>query len=142
MFCVCPSAGVGRTGTFICIDNMLEQIQEEGVVDVAGTITKIRQQRMKMVQAVVSGSLIVSWSVNMSVGLSNMSVCPYVLVEVDLLENVLLRYGMCLMEHISEALLFPIPQQKELSYWVLIKYGNFSIHLESERTRIVVASVL
>ena len=89
------------------------------MVDVAGTITKIRRQRMKMVQAVVSGSLIVSWSVNMSVGLSNVSVCPYVLVEVDLLENVL-RYGMCLMEHISEALLFPIPQQNELSYWVLI----------------------
>ena len=48
------SAGVGRTGTFICIDNVLEQIKKEEVVDIAGAINKLRHQRMKMVQTIVS----------------------------------------------------------------------------------------
>ena len=47
------SAGVGRTGTFITIDHVLEQVQKEGVVNIPGAITRIRQQRMKMVQTVV-----------------------------------------------------------------------------------------
>ena len=48
-----PSAGIGRTGTFITIDCVLEQIEKEGVVDIPGVIQTIRQQRMKMVQTVV-----------------------------------------------------------------------------------------
>ena len=48
------SAGVGRTGTLICIDNVLEQIKKENKVDIAGTINKLRHQRMKMVQTPVS----------------------------------------------------------------------------------------
>ena len=50
------SAGVGRTGTYIAIDNVLEQIEKEQVVDIPGTITKIRKKRMKMVQTHVSPS--------------------------------------------------------------------------------------
>ena len=52
------SAGVGRTGTFIVIDNILEQIEKEQVVDIPGAITKIRQRRMKMVQTDVSRELV------------------------------------------------------------------------------------
>ena len=48
------SAGIGRTGTFICIDNVLEQVKKEKVVDIAGAINKMRHQRMKMVQTPVS----------------------------------------------------------------------------------------
>ncbi|XP_064386414.1 uncharacterized protein LOC135334960 isoform X1 [Halichondria panicea] len=44
------SAGVGRTGTYIAIDNVLDQIAAEGLVDISGTIVKSRNQRMKMVQ--------------------------------------------------------------------------------------------
>ena len=47
------SAGVGRTGTFICIDIVLEQVKKENKVDIAGTINKLRHQRMKMVQTPV-----------------------------------------------------------------------------------------
>ena len=47
------SSGVGRTGTLITIDRVLDQLQQERVVDIAGTICHLRTQRMKMVQSVV-----------------------------------------------------------------------------------------
>ena len=48
------SAGVGRTGTYITLDNVLDQIEAEGLVDIDGIIAKARNQRMKMVQTKVS----------------------------------------------------------------------------------------
>ncbi len=48
------SAGVGRTGTYIAIDNVLDQISAEGLVDISGSIVKSRNQRMKLVQTQVS----------------------------------------------------------------------------------------
>ena len=48
------SAGVGRTGTFIAVDIALEQAKKEGVVDIAGVVNRLRKQRMKMVQTLVS----------------------------------------------------------------------------------------
>ena len=47
------SAGVGRTGTFITIDHIMEQREEEGVIDIPGVIQNLRQQRTKIVQTVV-----------------------------------------------------------------------------------------
>ncbi|XP_078248412.1 receptor-type tyrosine-protein phosphatase C isoform X4 [Pogona vitticeps] len=44
------SAGVGRTGTYIGIDAMLEGLESEGRVDVYGYIVKLRRQRCLMVQ--------------------------------------------------------------------------------------------
>jgi len=46
------SAGVGRTGTFITIDIALQQAENESKVDIPAIITKLRTQRMKMVQTV------------------------------------------------------------------------------------------
>uniref|UniRef100_A0A8C2K595 protein-tyrosine-phosphatase n=1 Tax=Cyprinus carpio TaxID=7962 RepID=A0A8C2K595_CYPCA len=44
------SAGVGRTGTFIAIDRLIFQIEQEGVVDVYGIIHDLRMHRPLMVQ--------------------------------------------------------------------------------------------
>ncbi|XP_059621879.1 tyrosine-protein phosphatase corkscrew isoform X2 [Phlebotomus argentipes] len=51
--CVHCSAGIGRTGTFIVIDMILDQIIREGVeteIDIQRTIQMVRSQRSGMVQ--------------------------------------------------------------------------------------------
>ena len=45
---------MGRTGTFIAVDMILEIAEKEKLVDVSGVIVKMRHQRMKMVQTAVS----------------------------------------------------------------------------------------
>jgi len=47
------SAGVGRTGTFIALDYLLEQAKAEGVVDVLQCVKQMRQARVNMIQTQV-----------------------------------------------------------------------------------------
>ncbi len=48
------SAGVGRTGTFICVDRLLQKIREpNATLDIFGTVLEMRNYRCKMVQSEV-----------------------------------------------------------------------------------------
>uniref|UniRef100_A0A8C7KGE4 protein-tyrosine-phosphatase n=1 Tax=Oncorhynchus kisutch TaxID=8019 RepID=A0A8C7KGE4_ONCKI len=51
------SAGVGRTGTFIVIDAMVDMMHVEQRLDVFGFVTRIREQRSQLVQTDVSMTL-------------------------------------------------------------------------------------
>lgn len=53
VLCLC-SAGVGRTGTFIVIDAMIDMMHAEQKVDVFGFVSKIREQRSQLIQTDVS----------------------------------------------------------------------------------------
>nr|XP_060628473.1 receptor-type tyrosine-protein phosphatase V-like isoform X1 [Anolis sagrei ordinatus] len=44
------SAGVGRTGTFIALDRLLQQLKHEKVVDVFNTIYSLRMNRHRMIE--------------------------------------------------------------------------------------------
>lgn len=45
------SAGVGRTGTFVAIDSLLQQLEDEGQVDIYIYICSLRKQRNFLVQS-------------------------------------------------------------------------------------------
>ncbi|XP_015506403.1 receptor-type tyrosine-protein phosphatase V-like isoform X2 [Parus major] len=44
------SAGVGRTGTFIALDRLLQQMRQEKVVDIFGVVYTLRMNRYLMIQ--------------------------------------------------------------------------------------------
>ena len=44
------SAGVGRTGTFIAIDYLLEMAKDIGQIDVYGVTKEMRENRVNMIQ--------------------------------------------------------------------------------------------
>ena len=50
------SAGVGRTGSFIAIDYLLDEAQAEKVVDLYGLTQRMRKNRISMIQTAVSDS--------------------------------------------------------------------------------------
>ena len=48
------SNGVGRTAVFICLDILFKKIQDLQVVDIEGTINKMRHEHMKMINSLVN----------------------------------------------------------------------------------------
>lgn len=53
------SAGVGRTGTLVALDSLLQQLNEERQVAIFNTIVDLRHQRNFLVQSLVSSLLFV-----------------------------------------------------------------------------------
>uniref|UniRef100_A0A8C6L860 Receptor-type tyrosine-protein phosphatase epsilon n=1 Tax=Nothobranchius furzeri TaxID=105023 RepID=A0A8C6L860_NOTFU len=52
------SAGVGRTGTFIVIDSMIDMMHTDQRVDVFGFVSRIREQRCQLIQTDMQYSFI------------------------------------------------------------------------------------
>lgn len=50
---MCVSAGVGRTGTFIVLDRVLQQLDTKDTVDIYGSVFDLRLHRSHMVQTEV-----------------------------------------------------------------------------------------
>ena len=48
------SAGVGRTGTFVALDVLIQQLQHEDFVDVFAVVYQMRMSRVLMVQTEVA----------------------------------------------------------------------------------------
>ena len=51
------SAGLGRTGTFITLDMMMQQMRAEDTLSVCQCVRNLRTQRMEMVQSQVRPNL-------------------------------------------------------------------------------------
>ncbi len=54
MTCIYCSAGVGRTGTYITIQSMMQMIEEEDRLDVFNFVLGMRHERNLMVQTEVT----------------------------------------------------------------------------------------
>ena len=54
------SAGVGRTGTFILLDLAMQQMRSQGTLSVFQHLKNMRTQRMKMVQTLVSVTMLMN----------------------------------------------------------------------------------
>lgn len=54
MYWIYPSAGIGRTGTFIALDYLLDEGAAKESVDVINCVSKLRQQRAHSIQTKVS----------------------------------------------------------------------------------------
>lgn len=50
VYFVCYSAGVGRSGTFIALDRIIQQLNKSDLVDIFGIVWQMRKERVWMVQ--------------------------------------------------------------------------------------------
>lgn len=48
-------AGVGRTGTLVALDSLMQQLHDENQVSIFNTVYDMRHQRNFLVQSLVSG---------------------------------------------------------------------------------------
>ena len=52
----CDSAGVGRTGTFIVVDWMMQEARVSKEIDIFSTVLRMRDCRVSMVQSEVKAN--------------------------------------------------------------------------------------
>jgi cadherin 5 type 2 (VE-cadherin) len=75
------SAGVGRSGTFIALDRLLQQFDKlpfYGYLDIYGTVLDMRRCRDKMVQNEVS---LIAKQIEKNIFFSNLSINIYLFID-------------------------------------------------------------
>ena len=60
ILCIYYSAGIGRTGTYIALDALMEEGRTIGYVNIAKFLTKMRYSGMNMIQTPVSKQIYLS----------------------------------------------------------------------------------
>ena len=60
LLCTYYSAGIGRTGTYIALDALLEEGRTTGYVNIVKFLMKMRYGRMNMIQTPVSKAIYLS----------------------------------------------------------------------------------
>ncbi|XP_048256427.1 uncharacterized protein LOC124113981 isoform X1 [Haliotis rufescens] len=72
------SAGIGRTGTYIAVDSLIDQARGEGVVDILGYVSVMRGQRKNMIQTAAQYECVFHCLVEMTTyGSTSMDVSNY-----------------------------------------------------------------
>lgn len=74
---MCVSAGVGRTGTFIVLDRLLQQLDNRDTVDIYGCVFDLRLHRLHMVQTEVRELILIQGSPVISQPLYHFSISHY-----------------------------------------------------------------
>ena len=95
--CVYFSTGGGRTGTFIAIDTLLDQMDKEDHIDVFEVIQNLLLQRVHMVQTVVRKLFILAVHFNFAGKIDKKSsihwqlclFCVYLKDKVEIMTSVL-----------------------------------------------------
>ena len=86
------SAGVGRTGTFILLDSMLERIKAEKTINVYEFLMGLRQKRVLMVQTLVQFNTTYMICVHVVLSCYRHSMCLFTMLFVRLFSVEIQRY--------------------------------------------------
>lgn len=99
------SAGVGRTGTFIALDILMQRIKEEKMINIYKVVKELRHQRVKMVQTLVQYRFIYKSVVDL-INEKKIRKCKYKIIN-----NCIKSVNYCLYK-------FSLSQKTEILFYV------------------------
>ena len=120
------SAGVGRTGTFVAIDRLIYQIENENTVDVYGIVYDLRMHRPLMVQTEVRPASVCDSS-------PFLSVCVFLLLLILFIylnwSIIALQCRFLVYDNVNQLYVFPEMFQINSMLKACSQQGNWEIAL-------------
>ena len=120
------SAGVGRTGTFVAIDRLIYQIENENTVDVYGIVYDLRMHRPLMVQTEVRPASVCDSS-------PFLSVCVFLLLLILFIylnwSIIALQCKFLVYDNVNQLYVFPEMFQINSMLKACSQQGNWEIAL-------------